>query len=65
MSSTTPAAPVAPTPGPAGDADKTWMNADRIFLGMLIVSFPAAVASHFLFPGMWTFILGVTFFFIP
>jgi Ca2+:H+ antiporter len=26
-------------------------------MGLLIVSFPAAVASHFLFPGTWTFIL--------
>lgn len=57
MSSPTPAAPAAPTPGPAGDADKTWLNADRVFMAMLAVFFPLAIASHFLFPGTWTFIL--------
>jgi hypothetical protein len=47
VSSTTPA---APAPGPAGDADKTWLNADRIFLGMLL-----GVSA----------ILGLTFYFTP
>ncbi|KFE63003.1 hypothetical protein [Hyalangium minutum] len=60
MSSPTPAAPAAPTPGPAGDADKIWLNADRSFLIMLAVFFPLAVASHF-----FCAILGVTFFFVP
>jgi Ca2+:H+ antiporter len=30
---------------------------DRLFLAMLAVFFPAAIASHYLFPGTWTFIL--------
>lgn len=54
MSSPTPA---APSPSPAGDAGNPWLTADRIFMVLLAISFPAAVASHFLFPGTWTFIL--------
>lgn len=34
-----------------------WLSADRIFLLLLVVSFPLAVASHFFFPGTNTFIL--------
>jgi hypothetical protein len=33
------------------------LTSDRIFIALLAVSFPAAIASHFLFPGTWTFIL--------
>ncbi len=34
-----------------------WSVADRIFIALLAVAFPAAVASHFFFPGTNTFIL--------
>lgn len=44
-----------PTPPPP--PDKTWLTADRVFFALLVVSFPAAVASHFFFPGTNTFIL--------
>lgn len=37
--------------------DRVWLNADRLFLLLLVVSFPLAVASHFFFPGTPTFIL--------
>ncbi|GMU60746.1 MAG: hypothetical protein AMXMBFR34_25090 [Myxococcaceae bacterium] len=32
-------------------------SADRLFFGLLLVAFPAAVASHFFFPGTNTFVL--------
>lgn len=55
--SVTPPPPAsAPTPAPGGE-DATWLTTDRVFMGMLAVFFPAAVASHFFFPGVWTFIL--------
>lgn len=37
--------------------DKAWLTSDRIFLGLLVVSLPLAVASHFLFSGTLTFVL--------
>jgi Ca2+:H+ antiporter len=49
--------PAAPPPSSAGDASNPWLTSDRIFMALLAVAFPAAVASHFLFPGTWTFIL--------
>ncbi len=60
MSSPTPAAPPAaasPPPESPGQADNPWLTSERIFTGLLVVAFPAAVASHFFFPGTWTFIL--------
>lgn len=59
MSSPAPApAPAAsPTPPSPEAPSESWFNVDRFFLLMLAVFFPAAVASHFLFPGTWTFIL--------
>jgi len=41
----------------ASGAPEPFLNADRVFLALLVVSFPAAIASHFLFPGTATFIL--------
>lgn len=38
------------------DSRKSWFNADRVFLGMLIVFFPLAIVSHFVFSGTATFI---------
>ena len=38
-------------------ADKAWLNADRVFLGLLVIFFPAACLSHFFFEGTNTFIL--------
>ncbi|MFL5350860.1 MAG: calcium/proton exchanger [Hyalangium sp.] len=54
MSSPTPA---ASAPNPAEDANNPWLTVDRVSLGLLVISFPLAVASHFFFPGTWTFIL--------
>ncbi len=42
---------------PAAKKDDTWLSGDRVFFVLLVVTFPAAVASHFLFPGTNTFIL--------
>jgi Ca2+:H+ antiporter len=42
---------------PTGDAAGPWLNADRVFLIILAVAFPAAVASRFFFSGTLTFIL--------
>lgn len=39
---------------PSGNA---FLRADSVFLALLAVAFPAAVASHFFFPGTNTFIL--------
>jgi Ca2+:H+ antiporter len=47
----------APSPNPPGGTGNPWLTTDRVFLGLLAISFPAAVASHFFFPGTWTFIL--------
>ena len=44
-------------PAPTEDKQKVWLDADRIFLVLLAVAFPAAVASHFFFPGTNTFVL--------
>lgn len=39
-------------------ADKSlWINTDRIFLILLVVALPSAIASHFFFPGTPTFVL--------
>jgi len=46
-----------PAAAPAAEGQKVWLNADRIFLILLAVFFPAAVASHFFFPGTNTFVL--------
>ncbi|QSQ23619.1 calcium/proton exchanger [Pyxidicoccus parkwayensis] len=48
--------PPASAPTPEGE-DGTWLTTDRVFMGLLVVALPAAIASHFLFPGVWTFIL--------
>jgi Ca2+:H+ antiporter len=48
-------APEAPAPRPEGS--NPWLTSERIFMALLVVSFPAAVASHFFFPGTVTFIL--------
>jgi Ca2+:H+ antiporter len=45
---------VAPDTAPA---PKRFFTVDRAFLALLGVSFPAAVASHFFFPGTNTFVL--------
>ncbi|MFL5320841.1 MAG: calcium/proton exchanger [Myxococcaceae bacterium] len=45
--------PKAPDGAPE---EEGWLDADKIFLGVLAVFFPLAVASHFFFPGTWTFI---------
>ncbi len=37
-------------------AQQGFLTADRVFLGLLLLSFPAAVASHFWFPGTNTFV---------
>lgn len=42
---------------PAEDKQKVWLNADRIFLGVLAIAFPAAVLSHFFYEGTNTFVL--------
>ncbi|HYV46279.1 MAG TPA: calcium/proton exchanger [Myxococcaceae bacterium] len=42
---------------PAARSAKPWLNADTVFLGLLVVALPAAVVSHFLLPGTVTFIL--------
>jgi Ca2+:H+ antiporter len=49
-------APTAPTP-PTSPKTDPWITSDRIFQVMLVVAFPLAVASHFLFSGTATFIL--------
>lgn len=41
----------------APPTDRVWSTADRIFFTLLVVAFPAAVASHFFFPGTPTFVL--------
>ncbi|HEY8212332.1 MAG TPA: calcium/proton exchanger [Myxococcaceae bacterium] len=48
--------PNDPSPPAAKSAD-SWLTTDRVFLALLVVAFPAAVASHFLFSGTLTFIL--------
>jgi Ca2+:H+ antiporter len=40
---------------PAAPPDNTWPLADKIFFGMLVVSFPLCVVSHFAFSGTLTF----------
>jgi Ca2+:H+ antiporter len=59
VSSPSPATPPssAPAPGSSEQAGNPWLTSDRIFMGLLAVAFPLAVASHFFFPGTWTFIL--------
>ena len=52
---TTPAPAPAPEAAPA--AKSSWLTADRVFLALLVVSGPLAVASHFFFPGTQTFVL--------
>ena len=47
----------APAAAPAVETQNVWLSADRIFLILLAVFFPAAVASHFFFPGTITFVL--------
>jgi len=57
---TTPATPSVPapkTPPPSSASKQSWLTADRVFLGLLFISFPLAVASHFFFSGTLTFIL--------
>lgn len=49
--------PQRPPEQPGQDGGDAWLTADRIFLGMLVVFLPLAIASHFLFPGQWTFFL--------
>ncbi|MBU8896135.1 calcium/proton exchanger [Corallococcus sp. M34] len=59
-SATPPLSSVTPPPSgaPAPEQERgAWLTTDRVFMGMLVVFFPLAVASHFLFPGTWTFIL--------
>ena len=51
--SAAPPSAVPPTPKAKGG----WLNADRVFLVLLVVCFPAAIASHFLHLGTPTFIL--------
>lgn len=50
-----PEPPAAP-PRESDDSDGG-LDSDKVFLGMLVVSFPLAIASHFFFPGTPTFIL--------
>lgn len=45
-------APASAEPAP----DRTWLNADRIFLVALAIFFPLCVASHFFFSGTLTFV---------
>ncbi|WP_205519926.1 calcium/proton exchanger [Pyxidicoccus caerfyrddinensis] len=56
MSTPASVTPPASAPTPTGE-DETWLTTDRVFMGLLVVAFPAAVASHFFFPGVWTFVL--------
>lgn len=44
-------------PSHANSSPAGWLTADRVFLVLLVTAFPAAVASHFFFPGTNTFIL--------
>jgi Ca2+:H+ antiporter len=45
-------------PHTPSDAEaKPWLDADRVFLILLAVAFPAAVASHFFLSGTVTFVL--------
>ncbi|WP_199732974.1 MULTISPECIES: calcium/proton exchanger, partial [Corallococcus] len=46
-----------PSAASPGGEDPGGFNVDRLFLGLLAVFFPLAVASHFFFPGTWTFVL--------
>ncbi len=41
----------------AAAAPEPTSTIDRVFFGLLAVGFPLAVASHFFFPGTWTFVL--------
>jgi Ca2+:H+ antiporter len=49
--------PTAPPSVAPPEAKGGWLNADRVFLVLLVVCFPAAIASHFLHLGTPTFIL--------
>ncbi len=41
---------------PKEDGQRIWFTADRVFLVILGIFFPLAVASHFFFPGTITFV---------
>lgn len=49
--------PAAAPPSPESQGSGSWLNADRIFLGLLVVALPSAVTAHFLHLGTPTFIL--------
>jgi Ca2+:H+ antiporter len=49
--------PATPSATPKSGKETPWLSTDRVFLGLLVVCLPLAVASHFLFPGTATFIL--------
>ena len=51
------AVPPASSPAPSEPGPKSWLNADRVFLVLLVVALPAAIISHFLHLGTPTFIL--------
>ncbi len=54
---TTPASATPQTPSSTPEPSKqSWLTADRIFLGLLVVFFPLAVISHFALSGTMTFI---------
>ncbi|RKG81860.1 calcium/proton exchanger [Corallococcus terminator] len=56
--SVTPSSPGTPPPAASPEGEgKRGFNVDHLFLGLLAVFFPLAVASHFFFPGTWTFVL--------
>ncbi|MBI3180581.1 MAG: calcium/proton exchanger [Myxococcales bacterium] len=55
-----PATPLPSEPPPADPAppgDRAWLTSDRVFLALLALSLPTAIASHYFFPGTNTFIL--------
>ncbi|WP_208752681.1 calcium/proton exchanger [Corallococcus carmarthensis] len=56
--SITPPSPGSPGTPPSSEGEsKGGFNVDHLFLGLLAVFFPLAIASHFFFPGVWTFVL--------
>ena len=48
-----------PAPAPSGPSpDRAWLNADRIFFSLLVVSLPLAIVAHYAeWSGPVTFIL--------
>lgn len=44
-------------PSPASGGSDPWITSDRIFLALLVIFVPAAIAAHFFHWGTWTFVL--------